>query len=92
MKIWKLSPIDNDFVGWCCSTHKGDTIVRAKDEEEARNIATKNFSISAQKVPGQKTPHNPWNDSSVVKCIELYNSKYSTDGPSGLLEPEVSDT
>ena len=86
MKIWKLSPLDLDFAGWCCSRYQGDTIVRAEDEEEARNIATQNFGILAPKVPGQETPHNPWNDSTVVKCIELDNSNYSTDGPAELLE------
>ena len=91
MKIWKLSPLDLNFAGWCCSIHKGDAIVRAEDEEEARNIATQNFGILAPKVPGQETPHNPWNDSTVVKCIELDNPNYSTDGPAGLLEPEGFD-
>ena len=91
MKIWKLSPLNLDFAGWCCSIHKDEAIVRAEDEEEARNIATQNFGIFAEKVPCQETPHNPWNDSTVVKCIELDNSKYSTDGPAELLEPEGFD-
>ena len=60
--------------------------IDATNEEEARNIATHNFGILAPKVPGQETPHNPWNDSTVVKCIELDNSNYSTDGPAELLE------
>jgi len=88
MKIWKLSPLDLDFAGWCCSTYQGDAIVRAEDEEEARNIATQNFGILAEKVPGSETPLNPWNDSTIVKCIELDNSNYSTDGPAKLLEPK----
>ena len=50
MKIWKLSPLDLDFAGWCCSCHKGDAIVRAEDEEEARNIANQRFLILAEKV------------------------------------------
>jgi hypothetical protein len=92
MKIWKLSPLDLDFAGWCCSCHKGDAIVRAEDKEEARNIANQRFLILAEKVSScQETPRSPWRDSSVVKCIELDNSKYSTDGPAGLLEPEDFD-
>jgi len=92
MKIWELSPLDLDFAGWCCSRHKGDAIVRAEDEEEARNIANQRFLILAEKVSScQETPRSPWEDSSVVKCIELDNSKYSTDGPAGLLEPEGFD-
>ena len=87
MKIWKLSPLDLDFAGWCCSDYKGDITIRAEDEEEARNIATQRYGSATVKVPGQETPTNPWNDSTVVKCIELDNSNYSTDGPAELLEP-----
>ena len=88
MIIWKLSPlVDFDSVDWCCSSHKGDAIVRAKDEEEARDIAFKHFFSLAEKVSScQETPRSPWNDSTVVKCIELDNSNYSTDGPAELLE------
>lgn len=88
MKIWKLSPINLDFAGWCCSTYKDDVIIRAEDEEKARDIATQNFGIFAKKVSStQETPRSPWNDSTVVKCIELSNSKYSIEGPAKLLEP-----
>ena len=92
MKIWKLSPIDLDFAGWCCSDYQGDAIVRAEDEEEARDIATQHFSILAEKISSsQETPRSPWNDSTVVKCIELSNSNYSTDGLAKLLKPMDSD-
>ena len=92
MKIWNLSPLDIHFAGWCCSRYQGDAIVRAEDEEEARNIATQHFGILAKKVSSsQETPRSPWNDSTVVKCIELGNSKYSTDGPAELLEPKGFD-
>ena len=91
MKIWKLTPVDLEFAGWCCSIHKGDAIVRAEDEQKARRIATQQFGVIAEKVSScQETPHNPWFDSTVVKCNELDNSKYSTDGPAELLEATVS--
>ena len=89
MKIWRLSPLNPNFAGWCCSRYQGDAIVRAEDEEKARDIAYRHFWSLAEKVsPCQETPRSPWKDSSVVKCIELDNSKYSTDGPAELLEPE----
>ena len=87
MKIWKLSPLDLDFAGWGCRPHHGDLIVRAEDEEKARNIATQKFRAAVPKLPGQETPLNPWNDSTVVECIELDDSNYSTDGSAELLEP-----
>ncbi len=88
MKIWKLSPLDLNFAGWGCRPYHGDLIVRAEDEEEARNIATQKFGAVVLKEPGQETPLNPWNDPIAVKCIGLDNSNYSTDGPAELLEPE----
>ena len=89
MKIWKLIPVDLDFHGWCGSSYKGEAIVRARNEEEARDIASLNFRIFAQKdSPAQQTPSSPWINHAVVKCEELENSKYSTDGPSELLEPK----
>jgi len=65
MKIWKLTPlVDFDTVGWCCSSHKGDAIVRAEDEKEARDLAVNHFSSLAIKHgPCQETPRSPWDDS-----------------------------
>ncbi len=92
MKIWKLSPIDLDFAGWCYSRHKGDAIVRAEDEKKAREIAAFDFSNFTKKISGsQETPRSPWDNSTVVKCIELENSNYSTDGLPKLLEPTDYD-
>jgi hypothetical protein len=89
MKIWKLSPLDLDFSGWCCSAYRSDAIVRAESEEEARDIASHRFHCFTEKVsPCQETPRSPWVNHSVVKCVELDNSDYSTDGPAGLLEPK----
>lgn len=88
MKIWKLSPLDLDFDGWCYSRYKGDAIVRAENEKKARKIAAYDFGNLTKKISGsQETPRSPWDNSKVVKCIELDNSNYTTDGPSKLLEP-----
>jgi len=92
MKIWKLSPINIDSAVWIGSYYKGDAIVRAKDEKEAKNIANqKLWSLVGKVSPCQETPHSPWLESSEVECIELNNSKYSKDGPAMLLEPECFD-
>ena len=88
MKIWRLSPIDPDFAGWCCSNYKGIAIVRAKDAEETRKIANKHFWILAEKISSsQDTPSSPWVNPAVVECTELLNSNYPKDGPAELLEP-----
>ena len=90
MKIWQLSPLDPDSHSWCRSDHKGEAIVRAENEREARQIAVMHFGRAAEKVPYQE-PFFPWDEPSVVKCIELENSEYSLDGPAELLEPEGFD-
>ena len=93
MKIWKLSPlVDFDSVDWCCSSHKGDAIVRAENEKEARELAVNHFlSLAKYNGPCQKTPCSPWGDSSVVRCIELDNSEYSTGGLAKVLKPDSFD-
>ena len=92
MKIWKLSPIDLDFAGWCYSCFKGDAIVRAENEKEARKIAALNLGNFTKKTSGsQETPSSPWDKTNVVKCSELSNSNYSTDGQAELLETMDSD-
>ncbi len=89
MKIWKLTPINPDFAGWCCSCYKGDAIVRAEDPDKAREIVALRFLELTEKTSScQKTPSSPWYDPAVVECIELDNSKYSKDGEPELLEPK----
>ena len=93
MKIWKLTPINLDFAGWCCSNYKGVAIVRAKNEEEARDIAKWKFWSLAEKISSaQETPSSPWDNPAVVECTELLNSNYPKDGPAELLEPEIEDS
>ena len=88
MKIWKLFPLDPNSDSWSGSSYKGDAIVRAKDANKAREIVALSFLELTEKTSScQKTPSSPWDDPSVVKCIELDNSKYSKDGEPELLYP-----
>ena len=47
MPIWKLSPINLQAEDWKRSTYEGDAIIRAKDEDEARNVAVCRFDRAA---------------------------------------------
>jgi hypothetical protein len=92
MKLWKLSPIDPNSATWDSSCYKGDAIIRAEDEKEARSEAVHCFfNLVIYNGPSQETPRSPWNDSLVVQCIELENSEHSTDGPAELIEPNLQD-
>ena len=89
MKIWKLFPLDPNSTSWPDDSYKGEVIVRAENEKEARRIAALRLMVLTEQVSiCQETPHPPWGDSTVTKCIELDNSKYPTDGPPELLEPK----
>ena len=88
MKILKLFPLDPDSSDWRCSTHKGVAIVRADNEDQARDIARDNLNaIAKQESSCEKTPSSPWTNEEVVGCVPLDDSPYSIDGPPKLLEP-----
>ena len=40
MKIWKLSVFNEVSFDWRASTYKGETIIRAESEHNARRLAT----------------------------------------------------
>jgi hypothetical protein len=58
MPLRKLSPTDLQAEEWKCSKYERDTVVRAKDEEEARDVATNSFAIATQHTT-QSTLINP---------------------------------
>ncbi|MCH8079618.1 MAG: hypothetical protein IIA06_07560 [Proteobacteria bacterium] len=88
MNIWKLSVTNPDSQNWEASTHKGDVIVRAKDERQARMAANQAFIIATKKILGRSIKLSPWEDSEDTKCELIENGKYSTEGEPCVLEPE----
>lgn len=87
MAIWKLSPLNTGAPDWKASTYRGDVIVRAKNEKEARLCAMQRFTIATKKNLAEKTPTCPWTQSELVSCEELMESKYPAIGESTVLEP-----
>ncbi|MAF94578.1 MAG: hypothetical protein CMM60_02315 [Rhodospirillaceae bacterium] len=49
MPIWRLEPINPDDHHWRASTYAGPLTVRAADEDKARELATSQFRIGAEK-------------------------------------------
>lgn len=80
MEIWKLTVLDKDNPDWDLSIYKGDLIVRAETEHEARMQATFEFTIGAQGNPGQPTRNNPWNQENVVGCERYSGTEFSRQG------------
>ncbi|MFQ5683585.1 MAG: hypothetical protein ACE5HC_09965 [Candidatus Binatia bacterium] len=89
MPIWQLTPIDKASDHWQASTHKGEVIVRAASEGEARAKATAEFIIATRKVPGRETLFSPWKQPNLVSCQRLEHSKYEEKGPVAVLDPNT---
>ena len=88
MPVFKLKPTDVSSNHWEASTYKGPAVVRAKDEESAREKATQEFCIAVRRKPGQNTCLNPWNQKQLVTCERLENSDYDEDKPAEVLSPK----
>ena len=78
--IWKLKPTDVESDHWKGSTYKGEVIARAKDERQARALATLHFR-------GADTEALPWWRPELVTCETVDDYDGETDGPAGILYP-----
>ena len=45
MAIWRLTPVDLDDPSWEASSHRGYAIIRAENEDAAREIAQQAFGV-----------------------------------------------
>lgn len=86
METWKLTVLDNDSHDWDLSTYKGDLIVRAETEHQARMQATNELGIAAQAKPGKPTRINPWSQKDVVGCDRYSGSEFSKEGAPSVLK------
>lgn len=90
MPIWKLTPIDDTADHWEASTYKGEVIVRASSEQEARKTAAGNFYQMRERIHGGLTPWgSPWDYSHIVSCQRLEDSHYEQEGPVAILYPNI---
>jgi hypothetical protein len=87
MPIWKLTPLLTDSSDWKLSTYRGEVIARAKDEEEARELAMVRFAIAADGKLGQNTPASPWVNPALVSCQAIQTHDYQDTGPAAVLSP-----
>ena len=53
MSIWKLFIANPDSPNWEASTHKGDVIVRAENERQARLVTNQAFTIATKITLGE---------------------------------------
>ena len=88
MEIWRLKPIVFDSTSWQASAYRGEVIVRAKDESEARKVAIREFGIATKAKLGKRMRAYPWNDPNIVSCELLDNADYEKNGPTTVFLPK----
>lgn len=90
MMIFKLTPTDVDSDDWNGSTYKGEVIVRAEDEQQARTLANMHFGLVRKQVRGADTPMAPWRLPELVTSETVDDWEGETDGKVAILYPPVS--
>ncbi len=94
MAIWQLDPIDSSDHNWRASTYVGRVIIRAPDEQRAREIATYALRIAAERIPGMEVPIVPiipWAYGHLVECERIEAGTHKEDGEDAILEPSEYD-
>ncbi len=92
MPVWELEPIDPDDFNWRASTYKGRVVIRAPDEDRAREIAILAFAIGTRRELHEGVPFCPWDHEDKVRCRQLTDPRYPEDGPEEILERPLSTT
>ncbi|MDH3473052.1 MAG: hypothetical protein OEM59_05120 [Rhodospirillales bacterium] len=87
MPIWKLTPLDPRDPSWQASAHRAMAIVRAPDEEAAREAAEKAFGVKTGFALGGGIKAPPWKRTSLVKAERIKDDLYEPEGPTEVLEP-----
>lgn len=87
MPIWKLTPIDLSDPDWEASSHRGLAIVRADDEEAAREAAQEAFGVKTGFRPGEGIKAPPWKRPALVEAERIKDARYDPEGPTEVLDP-----
>ncbi|MCF6777636.1 hypothetical protein L3V83_13785 [Thiotrichales bacterium 19X7-9] len=92
MKIYRLIPETENYDNrrWdVVSIYKGEIIVRAINENNARQIANISFSKAAKKCHNNGGCHHGiWSGQNFVRAEEIENSSYSLQGEEAILVPQ----
>jgi hypothetical protein len=91
MPFWQLLPIDSTSDHWRASTYKGEVIVRAASEPEARSTATAMFFTAYARTPGDPILFSPWGQPALVRCQRVEGLPYDDHGPAAVVYPRPAD-
>ena len=85
--IWRLKALHPSSHHWKASTYRGDAIVRAETETDARRLTAQAFGIRAGNALGLEVAANPWNRPWLVAAEVLEGSQYDLHGEEEILDP-----
>jgi osmotically-inducible protein OsmY len=86
MPVWRLSPVDLNDPNWEASSHRGAIVVRALNEESAREVAQSAFGVKTRfKHRGPLT--SPWKRGELVRAERISGEGFDPKGPSAVLAP-----
>ncbi len=85
MHIWRLKALRLSSHHWEASTYRGDVIVRAESEANARRLATQAFWMVTEKIHGKEVAANPWYRPWLVAAEVLEGSQFDPDGQEEIL-------
>jgi hypothetical protein len=91
MPLWHLLPLDSTTDHWRASTYKGEVIVRATSEPEARSTATATFFTAYARTPGDPMLFSPWGQPAIVGCQRVAGLPCDDQGPAAVVCPRPED-
>ncbi len=91
MPLWKLHPVDLEDPSWQASSHRGLVIVRAPDEERAREAAQRAFGVKTGFPLRGGTRGGiiapPWTRPNLVSAEMIKDPRFEAEGPDAVLVP-----
>jgi len=85
MPVYRLEPTSEDSADWQVSEYKGPVIVRAQNENSARDKVAIKFGALCKEERGSDILIPPWQNDKLVICKQLDNSEYEEEGPDEIL-------
>jgi len=89
--LWELVPTAVDSSVWRFARYKGTVVVRARDEDHARVLASERFQTGP--LPSEDgrgvVIGNPWYSAMLVACNRLppNDARWPVEGPSEVVFP-----
>ena len=85
--VYRLTPADPSDPEWRASAHRGAVVIRAGDEDEARDLAAAAFTRTVRRHEGDVRLGSLWRQPYAVRVEALEDPRYPAEGPEGVLEP-----